>query len=106
MHQRFLMRDAAIILGTVLLWRLLAGASEVTGAAGDFAGVFSGFLLGACALLTHEWGHFQGAALSRAAQRLRQVPGALRRRRAAPGPGAADARPEPTRRVLERHRGR
>jgi hypothetical protein len=65
MYARFLARDLAIAAGAVLLRALLASPSSVPGVAGDFAGVFAGFLLGACALLSHEWGHLAGAVLSR-----------------------------------------
>jgi hypothetical protein len=58
-------RDASIVLGAVLLWALVAGRSAVPGPLGDLSGVLAGALLGGCALLTHEWGHFLGAALGR-----------------------------------------
>jgi hypothetical protein len=65
MFARFLARDVAIAALALLVFALLAGPSSVPGIPGDFAGVFAGFLLGACALLTHEWGHLLGAVLSR-----------------------------------------
>src|SRR5262245_233057 len=65
MYPKFFLRDAAIALGAALLWALVARRSAVPGPVGDFSGVLFGFLLGAVALLTHEWGHFLGAVASR-----------------------------------------
>jgi hypothetical protein len=65
MYRRFFLRDAGIVLGAALLWALVARRSSVPGPVGDFSGVLAGLLLGGCALLTHEWGHFLGAVLSR-----------------------------------------
>jgi hypothetical protein len=65
MYRKFLLRDAAIALGSALLWALVAGRAAVPGPVGDFSGVLVGVLLGGCALLTHEWGHFLGAVASR-----------------------------------------
>src|SRR5262245_65162494 len=64
MYPKFFLRDAAIALGAALLWALVARRSAVPGPVGDFSGVLFGFLLGAVALLTHEWGHFLGAVSS------------------------------------------
>jgi len=65
MYRKFLMRDLAIVLGAGLLCALVARPSSVPGPVGDFSGVLVGFLLGACALLSHEWGHLLGALASR-----------------------------------------
>jgi len=65
MLRKFLVRDLAIGLGAALLWALVARRSAIPGPVGDFSGVLAGFLLGGCALLTHEWGHLLGALSSR-----------------------------------------
>jgi hypothetical protein len=65
MYRKFLLRDAALVAAATLLWALVARRSAVPGPIGDFGGVLVGFVLGAVALLTHEWGHFLGAVASR-----------------------------------------
>jgi hypothetical protein len=65
MYARFLARDLGITAAATGLWALAAGPSLTPGVVGDLAGVLTGFLLGACALLTHEWGHLLGALASR-----------------------------------------
>jgi hypothetical protein len=69
MYKRFLVRDAAILLGSALLWALVARRSAVPGIVADTTGVLAGALLGGCALLVHEWGHLLGALASRSAVR-------------------------------------
>ncbi len=58
---KLLARDAALVALTVLLWRLVAGASAQPGLAGDAAGVLAGAAVGVCGYLAHEWGHLLGA---------------------------------------------
>lgn len=67
MYAKLLSRDAAIVATAVLLWLLGARHSAGTGPVADFTGVLLGALLGACALLVHEWGHFAGAVATRSA---------------------------------------
>jgi hypothetical protein len=65
MYLKFALRDLGLALGALLLWALVARRSAVPDAIGDFSGVLAGVLLGATALLTHEWGHFLGALAGR-----------------------------------------
>lgn len=64
MYRRYLARDLALVLAALLLWAALARRSALPGPWGDFSGVLAGFLLGAAALLFHEWGHWLGAVAS------------------------------------------
>lgn len=65
MYRRYLVRDLVLVLVASLLWAAVAQRSAAPGPWGDFAGVLSGLLLGASALLFHEWGHWLGAVASR-----------------------------------------
>src|SRR5262252_440766 len=75
MYAKLFARDAAIVAAIVLLWALGAHLSAGTGALADFTGVVLGTLLGACALVLHEWGHFAGAV---ATQSVMQPAASLR----------------------------
>ena len=67
MYAKLFARDAAIVAAIALLWALGAHLSAGTGAVADFTGVVLGALLGACALVLHEWGHFAGAVATHSA---------------------------------------
>ena len=67
MFGKLAVRDAGILVGTWLLWRLLAERSAAAGPLADFVGLFLGLAVAACFYLLHEWGHALGALATRSA---------------------------------------
>ncbi|NNL65127.1 MAG: hypothetical protein HKP30_02685 [Myxococcales bacterium] len=65
MFAKLALRDVGILVGSLLLWRLLAERSGVPGPLGDVLGVLLGVLVAACFYLLHEWGHALGAMATR-----------------------------------------
>jgi len=59
--ERYVLRDGALILGTVLGWALLAGFSAGAGMLAETLAVLLGVAGGLCAWVLHEWGHVLAA---------------------------------------------
>lgn len=61
MYAKMAARDLGIVLGASLAWRYGAHLTAGSGPLADVLGVLLGLSLGACAFVSHEWGHFLGA---------------------------------------------
>ena len=59
--KKFIWRDGALILTTIVGWWLLAGVSAGEGLLVETLAVFLGVLGGLCAWVLHEWGHVLAA---------------------------------------------
>lgn len=57
-------RDGAIVLAAWLAWGGGAHRTVGVGPVADALGVLLGLLVGACAFVSHEWGHFLGARVA------------------------------------------
>jgi hypothetical protein len=68
------LRDAAIVLLTFLLWAADAALRESGGVVATAVACLAGALTAACAFLVHEWGHFLGARLARSVVHLPATP--------------------------------
>lgn len=69
MFLKFAARDLVFVTVAVVLWQQAAHLSAGSGMLSDLVGVVLGLLLGACAFVLHEWGHFIGALAARSAVR-------------------------------------
>lgn len=72
MLQRFALRDGGIVVAAALAWWALAGVSAGSGPLGDLSGVVAGLLIGASALVLHEWGHLLAGLAAGAAVRVNE----------------------------------
>lgn len=61
---KFAVRDAAVIVAAVLLWRIEPLWRQGGGAPGAVVGVLAGLAAGLVAAVAHEWGHLTGALLT------------------------------------------
>jgi hypothetical protein len=64
MLRKLAIRDALILLATVLVWQAAASGGASGGAVATGISILAGVLVAGCGFLAHEWGHLTGARLS------------------------------------------
>ena len=67
--QKFIFRDGALILLTLILWAGFLGVSAGEGLVPETLAVLLGVLFGLCAWVLHEWGHVLAALAARSTLR-------------------------------------